>query len=82
MTTNTFNGKKTESQSQPYTVTIEKDAKEDIKELQVVTTGYESVLLNYGATDTDGIRNESWKIEGSTVATMEIDKNAKTVLIK
>ena len=81
MTTNSLNGQKTESQSQPYTVTIEKDAKEDIKELEVVTRSYESALLSYGASDTDGIRNESWKIDGTSNAQLVVDKNVKTVLI-
>lgn len=82
VTSNTVDGKKTETQSEEYKVTIEKDSKEEIGELELMQADYESVLLKYSAADTDGIRNETWKLTEQTTATIDVDKNAKTILIK
>lgn len=81
ITTNTVDGKQTVSKSQEYQVVVEKDSKEEIN-LEVIKTEYDTALLRYKAEDLDGIKNVTWKIDGSSSATLEVDTDAKTILVK
>ncbi|MBX9809186.1 hypothetical protein K2X92_02230 [Candidatus Gracilibacteria bacterium] len=81
LTSNIVDGKKTETQSEEYKVTIEKDSKEDIGELELIQADYVSALLKYSAKDDNGIRNETWKFTEQNTAKIETNKEAKTILI-
>jgi hypothetical protein len=70
------------STSQPATVNVVEDSQETLGSLEVEPADYTTAIINFKRTkDANGIKNEAWRVVGSSTASVSTPTEANTLTV-